>query len=344
MSEDVMSQLTFLLCDESLPEAFAANCVAVAAQLLLHPGEGLPIEASGPPVKPRAIAGAKKSLLAALVGWSASYVHGPRLLASLALCEILERCELETPGWYLESLQKHVLRGQAFSKLRSKVRVDDWVSACWSARKPSRPLDFSLGLATKQVATEFWSPPDCDLPEGAEDASIQRRPEKPGLLDASPCTKVVICASLVDNVPNMAGLVRTAEALIGSQAEVALRCDKVLQDPHFQKVVVAADRGLRISAVPPGPRLLAYLKDLRSSGLEVLALEQTSGSTLLSASTVLPARFVLLLGGEQEGLPPWLLHSGLVDRCLELPLRGRTGSLNVHVAAAMLLWHYRLQH
>ncbi|CAE8581313.1 unnamed protein product [Polarella glacialis] len=119
---------------------------------------------------------------------------------------------------------------------------------------------------------------------------------------------------------------------------------KPRQDGNFQKMVVAADRSIRLAAVPSGPRLLAYLRDHRAQGRQVIALEQTSSSTVLKAGITLPKRFVLLLGGEQEGLPAWLLQSGLVDQCIELPLQGKTGSLNVHVAAAMLMWHYRLQH
>merc|ERR1712050_260264 len=82
----------------------------------------------------------------------------------------------------------------------------------------------------------------------------------------------------------------------------------------------------------------------RSEGLTVVALEQTSTSTLLNKTARLPERMVVLLGNEQQGLPSWLLLSGLVDQFVELPLLGKTQSLNVHVAASMLLWHHQLQH
>ena len=187
--------------------------------------------------------------------------------------------------------------------------------------------------------------------------------------------RVAVVGSLLDNVPNMAGLVRTAESLLGAQAEVTLRTDKVLQDGNFTKMSVAAERACGVVAVPVssrpvayprgkrspsraltgpppcehalpqvGARLVAYLREKRSEGFSVVALEQTSSSEILCASTTLPAKMVALVGSEAHGVPAWLMHSGLVDRYVELPLLGQTRSLNAHVATAMLLWHYQLQH
>lgn len=354
--EPVLKKLTILLQNFKLPEALIINCMTVAAQLLLHPGRGTPktsIGSSARLVDSVLEGSAEAELLAAMVGWSASYLHSPRLLASLALFHVLECDAISTPGWYLDALRRQLQDSPTFSKLRERMRVDEWVSSCWSAVKPSRPLDVNLNTACKQVSSDLWSPastmsPECNMPADSESEAgvalqLQKRPERlqRGLRGE---VEVVVCASLVDNVPNMAGIVRTSEALLGSRVEIALRNDKVLQDPHFQKMVVAADKSARLASVPSGPRLLAYLREHREQGRRVIALEQTSSSTILRAGTPLPKRFVLLLGGEQEGLPAWLLQSGLVDECVELPLKGCTGSLNVHVAASMLLWHYRLQH
>ena len=79
-------------------------------------------------------------------------------------------------------------------------------------------------------------------------------------------------------------------------------------------------------------------------GYTVLALEQSSASTLVASTTVLPEQAVIVIGSEGQGLPPWLMQSGLLDALYELPLRGQTRSLNAHVATALLLWHYSLQH
>ena len=103
-SEEQVYILIRFLKDVELPEAFATNCLAVAAQLLLHPGKGQPIRGGT-----MSLHGTQRDLLATMVGWSASYVHGPRLLASLTLFHVMEKNDpasfLETPGWYLEALQ-----------------------------------------------------------------------------------------------------------------------------------------------------------------------------------------------------------------------------------------------
>jgi len=181
-------------------------------------------------------------------------------------------------------------------------------------------------------------------------AGYQRRPGVASRMPdkaagaSSSVADVVVVGSLLDNIPNMAGLVRTTEALLGASGEVTLRNDKVLSDPHFLKMSVAAEKCCAVRAVPEGPRLAAFLREKRSEGYAVLALEQTSNSVMLGPATPLPKRVVFVVGSEGNGVPAWLLHSGLIDGCLELRLLGQTQSLNAHVTTAMLLWHYCLQH
>ena len=89
---------------------------------------------------------------------------------------------------------------------------------------------------------------------------------------------------------------------------------------------------------------MSYLRERRSCGCTILALEQTSSSIMLQEGTRLPKQMVLVVGSEGHGIPAWLMASGLIDGYLELALLGRTRSLNAHVATSMVLWHYCLQH
>lgn len=222
--------------------------------------------------------------------------------------------------------------------------MENYVSESWVAlgvAQTSRPPDVAINAAMKNNSESYWVAP---APTSDEADLYQRRP-----VSAAPVAEEVVldCAivgSFLKNVPNMAGLVRTAEALLGGRAEVALRSDKVLTDPHFLKMSVASERAGHVVAVPEGPRLMAYIREKRANGFTVLALEQTATSLILREATVLPKKLVVLVGDEQQGIPPWLVQSGLVDMFVELPLLGHTQSLNAHVATAMLLWHYRLQH
>eukprot|EP00931_Biecheleriopsis_adriatica_P019346 TRINITY_DN13206_c0_g1_i3.p1 TRINITY_DN13206_c0_g1~~TRINITY_DN13206_c0_g1_i3.p1 ORF type:complete len:265 (+),score=34.69 TRINITY_DN13206_c0_g1_i3:301-1095(+) len=250
----------------------------------------------------------------------------------------------------MSALHDSVANGPSFQKLRAHVRMQKWISEAWSSLENLegvQPLDVAVSVAQKQVSASFWSPASLQLDMKGDPSTdlYQRRPESsPQRLCDSSFSHLVVVGSLLDNVPNMAGLVRTAEALLGSCAEVTLHSEKVLGDPHFLKMSVASEKAGHVVVVPQGPRLVAYLREKRAAGYSVVALEQTSNSEILNAELQLPERLVVLIGNEQEGLPTWIIHSGLVDSFVELPLHGRTGSLNAHVAASILLSRYQLQH
>eukprot|EP00746_Dinoflagellata_sp_MGD_P068949 gnl/MRDRNA2_/MRDRNA2_282979_c0_seq1.p1 gnl/MRDRNA2_/MRDRNA2_282979_c0~~gnl/MRDRNA2_/MRDRNA2_282979_c0_seq1.p1 ORF type:complete len:411 (+),score=53.46 gnl/MRDRNA2_/MRDRNA2_282979_c0_seq1:87-1235(+) len=342
-----LQALTALVSDLSLPEGFAACCVAVAAQLLLHPAHGGNLcSLNSAKAQNETVlldeSDELRPLLQALVGWSTSYVHGPRLMASVALYHALERSLIQSPGWYLEALRRSLADCAVFQKFRQHVQMDKWISNAWeSLQHPDvrRPLDVAVSVAQKRLSDQFWK---TTVERDASTAgSYQRRPNANH--SVSP-PDVVVVGSLLDNMPNMAGLVRTTEALLGSHGEVTLHTEKILRDPSFLKISVAAEKAGRVTVVPEGHRLIAYVREKKAHGFTVVALEQTSTSKMLEASTKLPERLVLLVGNEQEGLPAWLVQSGLVDRFLELPLLGQTGSLNAHVATSMILWQYCLQH
>lgn len=328
MSDDALQLLVTDLEDPCLPEGYASACVAVAAQVLLGPGRQVEEHRLQP-------------LLRTLIGWSTSYVHSNRFLASLALFHALERGLVVKECWYLEHLHRFVAEGPTFRKLRETVNMERWVSDAWSSLTcVRRPLDVEVTTAQKHVAGDYWAAP-APPPVEPDELAYQRRPQADVTLQE---LSVAVVGSLLDNVPNMAGLIRTTESLLGRRAEVTLRDEKILKDPNFLKMSVASERACRVVAVPEGPRLVNYLREKKTDGFVVVALEQTSSSVLLRADVKLPEKIVILVGSEGTGVPVWLVQSGIIDTFLELPLLGRTQSLNAHVTASMLLWHYSLQH
>ena len=79
-------------------------------------------------------------------------------------------------------------------------------------------------------------------------------------------------------------------------------------------------------------------------------MEQAEESVPLQ-DFVFPAKTVLLLGKEREGVPVELLNKVIffisdpilpnpsqVDDCVEIPQSGLVRSLNVHVTGAVVLW------
>lgn len=149
--------------------------------------------------------------------------------------------------------------------------------------------------------------------------------------------QLIVCASLVDKIPNLGGLARTCE--IFNVGQLLLGDMKITQDKSFQGVAVTADKWLPMAEVKPTD-VASYLGSMRKRGFTILALEQASNSVSL-ASYKFPEKAVLLLGKEQEGVPAELLN--LVDQCIEIPQWGLIRSLNVHVSASIVIWEFTQQ-
>lgn len=82
--------------------------------------------------------------------------------------------------------------------------------------------------------------------------------------------------------------------------------------------------------------ILMLIKELQTVGVKVVAVEQAVGAVLLGDFMV-PTEVAYIMGSETEGLPAAVLAS--VDMILELPMLGEKESLNVSVAAGIVLYH-----
>eukprot|EP00850_Spirogloea_muscicola_P013167 SM000088S23708 [mRNA] locus=s88:254230:265415:+ [translate_table: standard] len=149
---------------------------------------------------------------------------------------------------------------------------------------------------------------------------------------------VIVVGSLVDRVPNLAGLARSCEVFRASCLVVSdLR---VVKDRHFQQISVTAEQWVPMAEVPEAA-LIVYLESKKRAGYSLYGLEQTSNSVPLQRHTF-PPKSVIVLGREKEGIPVDVIQA--LDACLEIPQLGIIRSLNVHVSAAIALWEYTRQH
>ena len=149
---------------------------------------------------------------------------------------------------------------------------------------------------------------------------------------------LVVCASLVDKAPNLAGLCRTAEVF--ACEKLVLPDDRCTRTKEFKAIAVTAERWIATEAVAPRD-LRPWLLGLKARGYAVVALEQATNSTSLAGDAELPSPAVLLLGREKEGVPGDLMD--LCDVCVEIPQLGVVRSLNVHVSGALAIWHFARQ-
>ncbi|DBA05398.1 TPA: hypothetical protein N0F65_007560 [Lagenidium giganteum] len=149
--------------------------------------------------------------------------------------------------------------------------------------------------------------------------------------------QIIMCATLVDKTPNLAGLARTCE--IFNAQKLILPNIRVCDEEMFGTISVTANKWINMEEVRPDG-LVAALQRWKEEGYVIVAVEQTASSVCLSEYQF-PEKMVIVLGKEKEGIPVDVLQ--MVDVCVEIPQFGIIRSLNVHVSGAILLWEYTQQ-
>ncbi len=103
--------------------------------------------------------------------------------------------------------------------------------------------------------------------------------------------------------------------------------------PEIHKTALGAEQFIPWEIVDD---IVALIKKLQQEGKLVVAVEQSPISITLEEFTT-PESVVYIMGSETEGLPAKVLE--VVDVILEIPMRGQKESLNVSVAAGIVLYH-----
>lgn len=149
--------------------------------------------------------------------------------------------------------------------------------------------------------------------------------------------ELIIIASLLDKLPNLAGLTRTGEVFNLQLLTVPHR--NMLNESEYKSMAVTADRWLPIIEVTE-ENLPDYLNLCRHNQYRIVGLEQTANSIPINEYQF-PSKCVLVLGKEKEGIPGNILE--LLDHCVEIPQFGMVRSLNVHVSGSICIWEYMKQ-
>ena len=116
--------------------------------------------------------------------------------------------------------------------------------------------------------------------------------------------------------------------------------------PQFAKVSLGAERYVEWDDSARSSRAtLKLLEKLKKDGYKILAVEQSEKSVPYHTAIYCPIvrshnrtakQVVIILGSETEGLPQPILKRA--DKILEIPMRGGKESLNVSVAAGIVLF------
>lgn len=108
-------------------------------------------------------------------------------------------------------------------------------------------------------------------------------------------------------------------------------------DPKIAKTALGAEQALPYEYVEDGAALIARLKE---AGVTVVALEQHARAVDYQTFE-LPGDTAFIFGNEIDGVPDILCEAA--DMILKIPMHGEKESLNVGVAAGIILFRHAPQ-
>jgi 23S rRNA (guanosine2251-2'-O)-methyltransferase len=144
---------------------------------------------------------------------------------------------------------------------------------------------------------------------------------------------VVLLLENIRSMHNVGSVFRTADAFL---AEAIYLCGYTPQPPHrdIHKTALGATETVAWRYMEKTLDALTFLK---TTGYRILGVEQVSGSVPLQQFKLKSGeKVVLIFGNEVQGVSEEALDN--CDGCIEIPQFGMKHSLNVSVAAGMVLW------
>jgi 23S rRNA (guanosine2251-2'-O)-methyltransferase len=146
---------------------------------------------------------------------------------------------------------------------------------------------------------------------------------------------LLVCLDQVTDPHNLGAVCRTAEGVRATGVVVPAH-GSVTVTPAVAKASAGAVEHLPVAVVP---NLARYLQEIKRADLWIYGAAGDAQSTLWE--TDLRGGVVLVLGAEGRGLRPLVRRR--CDALISIPLAGHVESLNVSVAAAVLLFEARRQ-
>lgn len=146
-------------------------------------------------------------------------------------------------------------------------------------------------------------------------------------------TPVMVLLDNVRSMHNVGSVFRSSDAFLVEQIYL---CGYTPRPPHrdIHKTALGATETVSWAYEPD---ILTLLKKLREGGYMLFAVEQAEGSVSLQDLKIPDgARVALVFGNEVDGVQQEAI--ALCDGCIEIPQAGTKHSLNISVAAGIVLW------
>ena len=144
---------------------------------------------------------------------------------------------------------------------------------------------------------------------------------------------VIIVLDNVRSMNNVGSIFRSADAFLLEGIHI---CGYTPRPPHrdIEKTALGATGTVQWEYHAD---IIPALKELKSRGYRLCAIEQAEGSTMLQDWNIdKEEKWALILGNEVEGVQNEVM--ALCDRVLEIPQSGMKHSLNISVAAGIVFW------
>ncbi len=146
---------------------------------------------------------------------------------------------------------------------------------------------------------------------------------------------LVVVLDNVRSLYNVGSVFRTSDAFL---VEKICLCGITSTPPNVEihKTALGAELTVAWQAYDDAA---AAVKELKEQGYYVFSVEQVEGSISLSNLTLEKGRkYAVVLGNEVKGVSQKVVDDS--DGCIEIPQFGTKHSLNVSVAAGMVIWTF----
>jgi 23S rRNA (guanosine2251-2'-O)-methyltransferase len=146
---------------------------------------------------------------------------------------------------------------------------------------------------------------------------------------------LLVCLDQVTDPHNLGAVARSAEG-VGATGVILPAHGSVRVTPAVCRASAGAVEHVPVAVVP---NLARYLADVKGNDLWAYAADSEGSVSLWDAD--LTGGVALVFGAEGKGVRPLVRRT--CDATVAIPLGGKVGSLNVSVAAAVLLFEARRQ-
>ncbi len=143
-------------------------------------------------------------------------------------------------------------------------------------------------------------------------------------------TPLILVLDQVTDVRNFGAIARTAECA-GVDAIVIPMKGGAMATADAVKTSAGALNRIPVCRINSLAQGVDYLQ---KSGMQVIAATEKAAETFFTADLTSPT--VIVMGGEESGVTPDILR--VADKLVKIPMRGKTASLNVSVAAGLLIY------